>query len=300
MFVTKKKCIFGIMDPSWNHDNSQSIIKSDQEIQTDKFIQEFNFHTLPKRALQSRSRYSADLEFIGQLNNVALIQEIKKYPCLYDLDKDEYRDFNIKEHCWIRIAKKLNQDVRKIKEDWRKLRDCYRQLKQNGPTVNPLKGWYYQKEMEFLRPSLATYTDTIKILNNNINKSVEKSEIVDNDEEAARSKRFRNEQKRNMNNICNECRNENNEQNKMADNGMHINCNNDYGGCHSSSRSSVIDTELFFSSMCESTKRLPKLYQNQIKKRLFDAVLTAEHQYHVDINQQNSIQTCVFCKRNHV
>ncbi|XP_073969311.1 uncharacterized protein isoform X1 [Rhodnius prolixus] len=218
-----------------------------------------------------QKKYVADLDFIGQLNNVALIKEIKKYPCLYDLDKEEYRDINIKEDCWIRISNKLNEDVSKIKNDWKKLRDCYRLLRQNGQTTNNLKGWQYQKELEFLRPCVATGTlknDFLNLTNNNLNKDefIRKIEKFDNI--------LLHEQSPNNFNKTTNFKHFN----ETAD--QVISCIKTKLKTNDDEDNRDID--LFFNSMCETTKKLPKLYQNQIKRKLFEAVLSAEHQIEVD------------------
>lgn len=43
--------------------------------------------------------------------------------------------------------------------------------------------------------------------------------------------------------------------------------------------------DLFFASVCQSTKRLPKKYQNQIKKQVLDVLLRVEEQVDVDLDE---------------
>lgn len=43
--------------------------------------------------------------------------------------------------------------------------------------------------------------------------------------------------------------------------------------------------DLFFASVCQSTKRLPKKYQNQIKKQVLDVLLRVEEQVEAEVGE---------------
>lgn len=40
--------------------------------------------------------------------------------------------------------------------------------------------------------------------------------------------------------------------------------------------------DLFFASVCQSTRRLPKKYQNQIKRQVLDVLMKVEEQFEAD------------------
>ncbi|PRD30474.1 UNVERIFIED_CONTAM: hypothetical protein NCL1_26294 [Trichonephila clavipes] len=86
-----------------------------------------------------------------------LIAEVKKYPCLYKIDKAEYRDPVLKFKCWKEISKKLNRDDSVLRKDWKNLRDCYRQAlitRSTKKRQTRLKPWRFEEQMLFVKPFL--------------------------------------------------------------------------------------------------------------------------------------------------
>ncbi|XP_077292492.1 uncharacterized protein LOC143915651 [Arctopsyche grandis] len=89
--------------------------------------------------------------------NLALIEQIRSYPYLYDVTDKRYSDMQMKEVAWMKIGKKLNHPHSACKKTWTKLRDSYRRSVKknkreiiNGQVVR--KRWKYDEEMEFLLP----------------------------------------------------------------------------------------------------------------------------------------------------
>ncbi|GFR03712.1 MADF domain-containing protein [Trichonephila clavata] len=87
-----------------------------------------------------------------------LIAEVKKHPCLYQIDRAEYRDPVLKNKCWKEISKKLNRDTSLLRKDWKNLRDCYRQAlitrQSTKKRQTKLKPWKFEKQMLFVKPYL--------------------------------------------------------------------------------------------------------------------------------------------------
>lgn len=52
--------------------------------------------------------------------------------------------------------------------------------------------------------------------------------------------------------------------------------------------------DLFFASVCQSTKRLPKKYQSQIKREVLDTLLRIEEQYEADAGETKMDVSKVF------
>ncbi|GFT27369.1 MADF domain-containing protein [Nephila pilipes] len=85
-----------------------------------------------------------------------LISEVKKYPCLYAIDKPEYKNPDLKTTCWTEISENLNRDTSMLRRDWKNLRDGYRQalITRRGTRKRStrLKPWKYERQMIFVKP----------------------------------------------------------------------------------------------------------------------------------------------------
>ncbi|XP_045101898.1 uncharacterized protein LOC123498650 isoform X2 [Portunus trituberculatus] len=86
-----------------------------------------------------------------------LIEEVQKYPCLYGMSSEWYRDIGRKDSCWEDTAQTLQMDGKYIKHEWKKLQDCFRQAlgrrkTSSGQAAKKIKPWRYEHQMEFLIP----------------------------------------------------------------------------------------------------------------------------------------------------
>ncbi|KAL1509995.1 hypothetical protein ABEB36_004655 [Hypothenemus hampei] len=89
-----------------------------------------------------------------------LIEAVRKYPCLWKLDMEEYKNNEVKEAAWRSIINECDiTDVKEAKAMWKKLRDGHRQALSKKKTTTGQAAcsdrlWKYEKQMEFLIPQL--------------------------------------------------------------------------------------------------------------------------------------------------
>ncbi|CAG5042683.1 unnamed protein product [Parnassius apollo] len=86
-----------------------------------------------------------------------LIEEVRKYPLLYDLRDPKYSDVHKKEKAWNEIAIVLSQPASECKKIWQNLREYHRRAikkkaTKGGQSANTNKKWQYETEMSFLLP----------------------------------------------------------------------------------------------------------------------------------------------------
>lgn len=87
--------------------------------------------------------------------NVLLINEVKKYPILYDFNHEKYSDKDIRARIWSRISEDVGMSTKEAKHQWKRLRDSLRDaLKRQGGKlgIGCRKTWRYHKKMEFVVP----------------------------------------------------------------------------------------------------------------------------------------------------
>ncbi|XP_014370974.2 uncharacterized protein LOC106720735 [Papilio machaon] len=94
------------------------------------------------------------------MDNEKLIQIVKKYKYLYDLNNKNYSDNQKKEQAWNEIGIKLQRNARECKKAWALLRDAYRRSvrkrrdSESGMASVPKKKWKYEDKMSFLLPHM--------------------------------------------------------------------------------------------------------------------------------------------------
>ncbi|CAB3240477.1 unnamed protein product [Arctia plantaginis] len=77
-----------------------------------------------------------------------LIQTVRKYPCPWKLDSEEYKLIDFKEAAWIEVAKECDlANVAEAQALWKKLRDGHRQGISKKKTVSGPSG-YFKASME--------------------------------------------------------------------------------------------------------------------------------------------------------
>ncbi|XP_046969660.1 uncharacterized protein LOC124537001 isoform X1 [Vanessa cardui] len=217
------------------------------------------------------------------------IETVRKYPCLWNTTAIEYRDQELKDAAWAEVMKETDlSSVKEVKLKWKKLRDSYRDaLKRQSEMLakdpgNPAKKvypWKYMGLMQFLQPHMSVRKkpaespqyapppaqDSSAHAHNGDAHSTD-----DSDSEPESSPKRKSVERltvidRKLDYLCKA-------QSKRQ-----------FTDAHYQERKrdrlppAVPDPlDIFFNSMCQSTKRFPYPVQIKIKKTLFDAVIEAE------------------------
>ncbi|XP_072944660.1 uncharacterized protein [Epargyreus clarus] len=195
-----------------------------------------------------------------------LIDEVKKYPVLYDTKHENHRDVDVRDRCWMEISERIGANSEVLKREWKNLRDSLRQvLKKNrkgGKTKAgaPCKKWRFEGRMSFLLPYMTM-------------RSRDDSDPLYASEE---KRKLRREQWRasrmalpagrmGYRQIKSDVKLDETEQSEQEQESWEQHVEQD-------------SLDLFFASVCQSTKRLPKKYQSQLKKQVLDALLRVEEE----------------------
>ncbi|XP_075155897.1 uncharacterized protein LOC142238877 [Haematobia irritans] len=84
-----------------------------------------------------------------------LIEAVKKYPILFDLQCREYKNTQKKEDVWKGISNEIGWSTELCKKKWKNLRDTYKKTKQrlnmpSGSGAEVKRTWKYFENMSFL------------------------------------------------------------------------------------------------------------------------------------------------------
>ncbi|KAM3957526.1 uncharacterized protein ACR2FA_008495 [Aphomia sociella] len=189
------------------------------------------------------------MEMNGRQYRERLIDEVKKYPVLYDTRHESHRDIDIRDRCWLEISERLGANSEVLKREWKILRDSMRQaLKRSkkGATTKagtPCKKWRFESRMAFVLPYM-----TIRRNQKRIKEDVK---VIEAEEQS-------------------------DPESEVWD-----------PGNPSGDQDSL---DLFFASVCQSAKRLPRRLQNQVKKQVLDVLLRVEDEFE---NEQSDTKTDV-------
>ncbi|KAF9801338.1 hypothetical protein SFRURICE_018057 [Spodoptera frugiperda] len=173
-----------------------------------------------------------------------LIDEVKKYPVLYDTQHENHRDIAVRDRCWLDISERLGANSEVLKREWKILRDSMRQaLKRSntGATTKaglPCKKWRLQSRMAFVLPYMTIRRNPRPV----------KSTLKADDMEAAPEHEREPE-------VWEPTHQDNSDHDSL---------------------------DLFFASVCQSTKRLPRKFQSSIKRQVLDALLRVEEEWEVE------------------
>ncbi|XP_046969749.1 uncharacterized protein LOC124537078 isoform X2 [Vanessa cardui] len=166
-----------------------------------------------------------------------LIDEVKKYPVLYDTNHENHRDIDVRDRCWQEISERLGANCEVLKREWKILRDSLRQsLKKSDKGVTtkaglPCKKWRFQNRMSFVLPYM-----TMRPNRRSLRRDIKLDDT--------------------------EGQSDQDQESEVWDPG----------------NSDQDSLDLYFASVCQSTKRLPKKYQNLIKKQVLEVLLRVEEQ----------------------
>ncbi|CAH2039828.1 unnamed protein product, partial [Iphiclides podalirius] len=81
---------------------------------------------------------------------ITLVQEIQKYPCLYNNNLPEYNRKDLTEEAWTEVAHNNNLTVSECKEKWRNIRCSF--LRSLKPTAKFKKPYYLTAYLQFILP----------------------------------------------------------------------------------------------------------------------------------------------------
>ncbi|CAG5056808.1 unnamed protein product [Parnassius apollo] len=86
-----------------------------------------------------------------------LIEEVRKYPYLYDLSDAKYSNSIKKDEAWKQISITLKQSESECKKTWLNLRESHRRAMKkrktkSGQAAPTTKKWTFEDEMSFLVP----------------------------------------------------------------------------------------------------------------------------------------------------
>ncbi|XP_049876243.1 uncharacterized protein LOC126373931 isoform X2 [Pectinophora gossypiella] len=185
-----------------------------------------------------------------------LIDEVKKFPVLYDTRHEHHRDIDVRDRCWTEIATKLGANSEVLKREWKILRDSLRQsLKKarGGATTKagvPCKKWRFQARMAFVLPYMTRRSQ----------QALRQDDIKsDADAESGLA-------------------GEAGEVGEPGDAGEYqLSGGGGGGGGAGAVGGAAPDAlELFFASVCASARRLPRPLQRALKRQVLDALLHAE------------------------
>ncbi|CAG9856307.1 unnamed protein product [Phyllotreta striolata] len=113
----------------------------------------------------------------------AIIEFVKKYPILYDLKHDDYKNIRKKEKIWNEIGNELNENGEDIRKKWKNLRDTYAKYIRctNSKAGNTTKKWLWAEQMKPFRPYVAYPKTSSNISDiNSTNSVLEETEIESN------------------------------------------------------------------------------------------------------------------------
>ncbi|XP_077283873.1 uncharacterized protein LOC143909664 [Arctopsyche grandis] len=184
-----------------------------------------------------------------------LIEAVQQYECLYNKKCEEYGDHSTRNFAWKEVSKQLNIPVSQCKSDWTKLRHCYinamrRLVKKSGNPHSIITPWKYEKAMSFLSSSIDV---THNISKHDIHKHNMPSRYSNANELLI--KRAKSSEDKQFDNIFKLLRDLTGLQQKEME-----------------KKGSTDETDLFFLSMSQSLKKLPKFEQLNIKFGLHGAI----------------------------
>ncbi|XP_041982083.1 uncharacterized protein LOC121735350 [Aricia agestis] len=182
-----------------------------------------------------------------------LIDEVKKYPVLYDTSHENHRDIDIRDRCWVEIASRLGSNCEVVKREWKILRDSLRQSMRTR-TGAPAKRWRFQTRMAFVVPHM-TQRKARRVRHDVKIDELEQSEVEETPAWEPGGAAGR-----------------------LADPPQ--------GG---GGDDDALD--LFFASVCQSTRRLPRHLQHNVKRQVLDVLLRAEEEFYSEENKMD-FKTC--------
>ncbi|XP_026754780.1 uncharacterized protein LOC113514887 [Galleria mellonella] len=199
-----------------------------------------------------------------------LIENVKQYPCLWDVNNILYRDSERKDLIWEMVARACGLPNGSVaRSQWKRLRECHREAlrrKKIAAERGHIRStcWKFEREMEFLIPPE-------KRDNNSSNMSSADSGVSSNVKiDSPIPLPFRVE-------LINK--------NSTVDDVIHERRDNKQTE-REQMRRQAVDANRFpndglsdlFSSLCQKTRELPKYLQLRVQREVFESVTRAEEE----------------------
>ncbi|GFT90919.1 MADF domain-containing protein [Nephila pilipes] len=194
------------------------------------------------------------------------IKIVKSYPCLWDTAHPAYKDFEVMDQAWVKVAASTDYpDAKAAKVQWKKLRDNFREaLKRQKDSKYAGRTWRYQRQMQFLIPFMQSKNQDFSI-DADRNSSSENTDATLNTEDK-------------KHNSLNSLEDDANDSGPSAVKKKRR-ISDDQKDDLELSRPSIVPGNAlldFFSSMYNTTEELPPQLQLQVKRKIFEVVAEAE------------------------
>ncbi|XP_039287151.1 uncharacterized protein LOC111047334 isoform X2 [Nilaparvata lugens] len=128
--------------------------------------------------------------FCMKMNDELLIECVRKYEFLYNLQHPKYMDVTKKDVAWKDIEDQMKQPGPACKQRWQNLRDSYRRALnkrkvKTGQAATKIKKWKYEDEMSFVAPFFAEKKtlDSVDITSDEDNGDHDDHTVVDHTSE---------------------------------------------------------------------------------------------------------------------
>lgn len=118
--------------------------------------------------------------------NIKFVQEIEKYPSIYNYTLQEYSNKEATDNSWQKVAKEMEDTVPNCKERWRNLRTVFVRKMKLPPGSGPsgrknAKPYYLMSAMQFIVPYVKTQLPNIS--GNHISKEEEREDAFRSESE---------------------------------------------------------------------------------------------------------------------
>ncbi|XP_034834770.1 uncharacterized protein [Maniola hyperantus] len=214
------------------------------------------------------------------------IESVRRFPCLWNTSAIEYRDQELKDAAWTEVMKETDlSSVKEVKLKWKKLRDSYRDaLKRQSELLAKEPGagapakktypWKYMAPMQFLQPHMnvrkKAASPPAPPSRSAAQRNGDARSSEDSDSEAESEPKRKSSERltvidRKLDYLC-----------KVQSKRRFTEASHRERKREAPPGAAPDALDIFFNSMCQSTKRFPYPTQIKIKKTLFNAVIEAE------------------------
>nr|CAD7463127.1 unnamed protein product [Timema tahoe] len=210
-----------------------------------------------------------------------LIEEIRKYPILWDKTLEEYRNLIIRDNAWENISEELGKPVNYLKSEWKKLQDSHRQavLRRKTKSVEAakkMKPWKYEELMSFLLSDIsARETQSNVDIGEYSEENEDSSGLMGGDNQNEEAQTWP-ELKNKRESGGQKSREAFNKFKKSLDKEGDVDKVIKFLQDKNNAKKRPGELDFFFASACESTKRLHRRLQLKVKEEVMKAIINAE------------------------
>ncbi|XP_045501725.1 uncharacterized protein LOC123698937 [Colias croceus] len=219
-----------------------------------------------------------------------LIESVRKYPCLWKTDSEEYKSNDLKEAAWREVTRECElPGVKEARSTWKKLRDGHRQAigrkkTVTGQAASTKTPWKYETQMEFLLPIMknrkrSTDIDPVPRSSQGNSRNSDEIESQQNAEspnhvvELPYGELVPPNKKTTLVSLL-EKEHKRREERSVARTELR---NQIQGASTSTTQNSAMDT--FFKSMQLTTNALPERLQLKVQRQIFNIVMEAKEEH---------------------